>query len=262
MSGDMDRTKRSIADAPNAGAAGEPPVARLRILVVDDDIVDFEALQRALKRMETYRVEAVWAKNPEKARYYLETREFDVVFVDYHLGLNTGSRLLQEMGGREARHVAILITGLASRHVQQMALMAGAVHCMSKDEIDARTLETAIRYALFTHALEQKLYRQVIEHKLAQNAVEQQLLQHARALSVQADELLAVADAIEAALHARDDSTLRQRIAQLRGHAGELRGSAQTLAARERADRVRPPALGDEPEPGAQYPPPDGHEGH
>lgn len=207
-----------------------PEGGSLRVLVVDDDIVDFEAMQRSLKRMETYQIEAVWAKNPEVARYRLATDKFDVVFVDYHLGLNTGSALMQEIGGRESRHVLILISGMISRHVQHMALMAGAIHCMSKDEIDPRSLEKAIRYALYTHALEQRLYTQLIGHKLNQHSLEQKMIQLARELEEKGESLMRSAHLIEQTLQfdEKSSSVLRQ-VSNIRETGRELKERARNM---------------------------------
>lgn len=190
---------------PNSNDA-LPEGGLLRILIVDDDIVDFEAIQRALRNMRLYRVETEWAKNTEVARYKLRKSEYDVVFVDHHLGLDTGSTLIREIGGREARHVIILITARPSSHVQKIAMNAGALHFMSKDEIGPLTLEAVLRYSLYTHELEQRLHAQLIGHMQVQHEQRQELTQMARECDARGERLMRAASIIEQAAHGRADT--------------------------------------------------------
>lgn len=148
----------------------------LRVLVVDHDGVDLPALQHALNRIEAYETDVVPARSVEDTRILLKTRQFDVVFVSQPAGSRADPALVQELGGREADHVLILITRQADASIRNMALMAGTIHSIDRNDFEPRVLETVIRYALFSHRLEQRLYGRLIVHKQAQEQLTQKLL--------------------------------------------------------------------------------------
>jgi DNA-binding NtrC family response regulator len=126
----------------------------LRVLVVDDDFGDYDAVARCLRRMDNFQAQFTRAKTLEAARRLVADNVYDVYLIDYNLGAECGIRFLQEVGGRSGRTVAILLTGLLDRHVHENALRAGAISCINKSDLSPRLLETTIRYALYTHRIE------------------------------------------------------------------------------------------------------------
>lgn len=126
----------------------------LRVLVVDDDFGDYDAVARSLRKMDYFKAEFVRAKTLEAARRLMADTVFDVYLIDYNLGAECGARFVQEIGGRSGRGVAILLTGLIDRQVHDNALRAGAIGCINKADLSPRMLETTIRYALYTHRVE------------------------------------------------------------------------------------------------------------
>jgi DNA-binding NtrC family response regulator len=126
----------------------------VRVLVVDDDFGDFDAVARALRKMDHLKAEFTRAKTLEAARRLISENTYDVYLIDYNLGAECGVRFLQEIGGRSGQAVAILLTGLLDRQVHDNALRAGAIGCINKSDLSPRLLETTIRYAMYTHRLE------------------------------------------------------------------------------------------------------------
>lgn len=88
---------------------------------------------------------------------------FDVAFIDYDLGQETGARFLEEIGGRSGQTVPILVTGLSDRSVQGVALEAGAVAIINKADMTPLLLETTIRTALHTRDIELRLCEMITE---------------------------------------------------------------------------------------------------
>lgn len=127
---------------------------QLKVLIVEDDFGDYDAVARALRKIEQFEVSAVRAKTLEAARLLISEHTFDVMLIDYNLGTESGARLLKEIGGRGSRSVAILLTGLIDRGVHEIALQAGAIGCINKSDLSPTLLETTIRSALYTHRLE------------------------------------------------------------------------------------------------------------
>lgn len=137
----------------------------VRVLVVEDDFGDYDVVARALARMRHFQAATTRANTLEAARLLLSKHVYDVILVDYQLGLDCGVRLLQEIGGRGAAAVPILMTSLPDHEVQERALRAGAIGCIDKSDLSATLLETTIRYALYTHKLEGQISR--LLHTLA-----------------------------------------------------------------------------------------------
>jgi DNA-binding NarL/FixJ family response regulator len=129
----------------------------VNILVVEDDFGDYDAVARALRKMDHFEAKATRAKTLEAARRLIADTAYDVYLIDYNLGAESGARLLQELGGRSSRGVCILLTGLIDRDVHEIALRAGAIGCINKADLSPSLLETTIRYALYTHRLEAQI---------------------------------------------------------------------------------------------------------
>lgn len=129
----------------------------LSVLVVEDDFGDYDAVARALRKMESYKATAIRAKTLEAARLAARETNFDVYLIDYNLGVDSGARFIQEIGGRESRSVPILLTGLLEREVHDIAMRAGAICCINKADLSPGLLETTIRYARYTHQRETEM---------------------------------------------------------------------------------------------------------
>lgn len=126
----------------------------IRVLVVEDDFGDYDATLRALRKMIRFRAVTTRAKTLEAARQLMGEHRYDVLLVDYNLGVDCGARLLHEIGGRLAGSAPILLTGLVDAAVQEKALKAGAICCINKIDLSPSLLEATIQSALFTHQLE------------------------------------------------------------------------------------------------------------
>ena len=138
---------------------------QLDVLVVDDDFGDYDAVARALRKVESFEISVTRAKTVEAARKLVQERSFDIYFIDYNLGAESGARIFQEIGGRSSRGAAILLTGLTNREVQEIALRAGAICCVNKSDISPTMLETTMRCAIYTHRLEAKLRSLLVQTK-------------------------------------------------------------------------------------------------
>ena len=131
-----------------------PSVRMIRVLVVEDDFGDYDATLRALAKMVRFRAATTRAKSIEAARHLMSEHRYDVLLVDYNLGVDCGARLLHEIGGRLAGSAPILLTGLIDATIQEEALKAGAICCINKIDLSPSLLEATIQSALFTHKLE------------------------------------------------------------------------------------------------------------
>ena len=139
----------------------------ISVLVIEDDYADFLLLERTFQQLESYEADLYHAPSLERAREILMQRSFDLAIVDFWLGLDTGVRVLNEIGGRAGHLAAILLTGVPGHYVKQSALKAGAICCIDKNQLTPSLLENTIRSTLHTHRIEQKIRATVVELELA-----------------------------------------------------------------------------------------------
>lgn len=129
----------------------------LHVLVVEDDDEDFLVLKRHLEPMDDFDAKIARAKTLDDAMDMAEKSDFHIALVDYWLGADTGPRVLEGLGGRHGALPTILVTGLSHDAYKKAAMKAGAIHCLSKDDINTTLLQDTIRSVLHTHELESRL---------------------------------------------------------------------------------------------------------
>ncbi|MGK0220667.1 MAG: CheY-like chemotaxis protein [Planctomycetota bacterium] len=153
---------------------------RARILLVDDNEVDFVFTRRMLSRLSTgdpmsshYMVE--WSPGVDEALVALESERHDVCLVDYQLGDRNGLDLLREARRRGMRVPMILLTGRGDPDVDAQAMALGAAGYLDKETIDPEQLDRALRYALTRETLIQDLLEQneelLHQHRLTELAL-------------------------------------------------------------------------------------------
>jgi response regulator RpfG family c-di-GMP phosphodiesterase len=137
------------------------PDRELKSLALEDSFADYDLLRRTLLKTNTFRFHLTRARTLEEARLAQAQQQFDLAFIDYNLGVESGVRFLQELGGREGETIPILITGLPDPQIYDVALKAGALGLINKTDLTPTLLETTLRSALHTKAVERK-FRQII----------------------------------------------------------------------------------------------------
>ena len=132
----------------NSCPSASPDRTEINVLVVDDSADDYKAISRLLSRLDGYTVTTTRASSGLAARSGVATSRYDVVIADYRLGPETGVDVIRSIIRQRPAIAPILISGNLSPEVQKAALNAGAIHCMDKDWLTTKTLESAIRAAL------------------------------------------------------------------------------------------------------------------
>jgi CheY-like chemotaxis protein len=122
----------------------------LRILLVEDDHEDARLFQRRCPAH--FQVEH--ASSPESALTLLGSARWDLCFVDYRLGVDTGLELVRTLRARGLRLPLVLITGQDIDTLGDNALLTGATEFLSKDAISARELDRVARWALIRRHVE------------------------------------------------------------------------------------------------------------
>jgi two-component system, cell cycle response regulator len=118
-----------------------------RVLVIDDDSLQFRLLQEHFKNFRVGTHELVWAETYDDGLAKLTTGDFAVCLLDYRLGERDGLQLLREATQAGCRTPIVFLTAESSGDVDIQAMEAGALDYLVKGEISPRSLERSLRYA-------------------------------------------------------------------------------------------------------------------
>jgi signal transduction histidine kinase/CheY-like chemotaxis protein len=133
---------RSIAPVPSL----------IRVLVVDDDDLDFLTVKRFLQKPQgAFAFEVIHAKSLEEAFVNVKGDCFDIAVVDYYLGPACGLDLVGRLGGRNSDTPMIVLTGSHDPRVLGEIIDAGITNYISKDELDGDHLRQLLVSAIEQH---------------------------------------------------------------------------------------------------------------
>lgn len=131
-----------LRDAPpKEKPAQPPPLAGLRLLVVDDDLSTLHMLQVALGR---FGADVRSATSADEAFEELSRRPFDAIVSDIGLPGEDGCALIRRLREAENPVSAIALTAYASDHERERALTAGFQSWLTKP-IDPAALAAEVR---------------------------------------------------------------------------------------------------------------------
>lgn len=120
----------------------------LRILIIEDDRLQFRVTERMLAGARTARFAVEWARTFDDGLRLLLEGGHAACLLDYQLGERDGLELLREARAKGCHTPVIFLTAESSDHVDEAAMEAGASDYLVKGEITSRLLERAIRYSL------------------------------------------------------------------------------------------------------------------
>lgn len=119
-----------------------------RVLVIDDDRLQFRLVQAHFSRFQAGTYELDWSETYEDGLARLLTGGYAVCLLDYRLGEKDGLQLIREAAEAGCRTPIVFLTAESSGNVDIQALDAGALDYLVKGEISPRSLERSLRYAL------------------------------------------------------------------------------------------------------------------
>jgi signal transduction histidine kinase len=185
---------------------------RIRVLLVEDDDVDYLAFKRLL-REQKLPYDHVRASSLAEARNILKAQAFDVALLDYRLADGTAFDLFEEI----PRQIPfVIVTGSGDEEIAVQAMKAGASDYLIKDAesgwlktlsltvrnaIKARRAEEALKLA---HAeLEQRVYQRTEQFLTANQQLQQEIEQRKKAeeLLIQSERLKAIAELAAGVAH-------------------------------------------------------------
>jgi PAS domain S-box-containing protein len=142
----------------------------VRILVVDDDDTDFFIIREYIKGIPNQNFLVDQCRHYDEALSLIRQKKYDLYFIDYRLGAQTGLDLLRNALFQGCDEPLILLTGKGNSAIDHEAMELGAADYLLKSEISSENLDRSIRYALTRAAVlsalrtSERKYRAVFEH--------------------------------------------------------------------------------------------------
>lgn len=120
----------------------------LKILLIDDDRMQFRLVQAHFKNFHADHYELEWAATYETGLEKLLGGTHAACLLDYQLGERDGLQLIREAVARGCRTPIVFLTAETAERVDIEAMNAGALDYLVKGEINPRMIERSLRYAL------------------------------------------------------------------------------------------------------------------
>lgn len=142
----------------------------LRILIVEDDLIDRKMLERLLAQSSLGRCAVQNAERLAGAVELLQNHPFDVVLLDLGLPDSQGMESAVRLQAQAPQTPIIVLSGLDDANVATQAVQIGVQDYLIKGQVDASLLMRAIRYALERKKAERQLqatelrYRTIFEN--------------------------------------------------------------------------------------------------
>ena len=119
-----------------------------RVLVIDDDRMQFRLLKEHFKNFQRGSYELDWSETYEDGLARLLKGGYAVCLLDFQLGPRDGLQLIREAAAGGNTTPIVFLTAESSDNVDIQAMEAGALDYLLKNEISPRSLERSLRYAL------------------------------------------------------------------------------------------------------------------
>ena len=130
----------------------------MKVLIVDDDVVDRQIVKRALL-LGSVSYELVEAETVDEGLALYASQHFDLVMVDFRMPGRDGIELVMAIreGDKEKSSAVVMMSNSEDEQVALDAIRAGAQDFILKSELSASRLRRAILHAQTRFDLEQQL---------------------------------------------------------------------------------------------------------
>ncbi len=124
------------------------PSSPVNVLIVDDSIHDYRSLSVMIGTNSDNTYEFDWARNSEEAECKLEEGGYEIVAVDYNLGLEEGSEVIERLAKNYPGSAYIMVTGNQDPDVYKRGIRAGAVNFVQKNKDCGVIFDRMAQYAV------------------------------------------------------------------------------------------------------------------
>lgn len=119
-----------------------------RVLVIDDDRLQFRLVQEHFRNFRRGTYELAWSETYEDGLARLLSGDYAVCLLDFRLGEKDGLQLIREAKRKGCNTPIVFLTAESSENIDIQAMEAGALDYLVKGEISPGSLERSLRYAL------------------------------------------------------------------------------------------------------------------
>lgn len=120
---------------------------RLRILAIDDDLIDRLAVRRAIEQSGLV-ADVFEASTASEAMASVAEQRFDCLLLDHDLGGTTGIEIAQQLRATGNLTPIVFVTGQQNEELLQAAVDAGVTDFFPKGDLSPRRLALRIRFAI------------------------------------------------------------------------------------------------------------------
>ncbi len=131
------------------------------VLVVEDDLVDYKAVERALSRYSDPMFLLQRAESMEKGKRMLEGNDYDAVILDLGLPDVTGMDSIVHFQANAPETPIVVLTGQGDTRMASGAVGLGAEDFLLKSELGPERLEEKLRLAMERHRTKLSALRSV-----------------------------------------------------------------------------------------------------
>ncbi len=133
-----DKTHRSASITP----------LPLRILHIEDDMIDKRLVQKILKAIPVYSVDCDHVDSMNTALSSLKSQDYDVILLDMRLPDGFGLDLIRAVKDIAPDKPIVILSGVDDMELTLKAVQYGAQEYLVKDELNSNVLMRSIRYAI------------------------------------------------------------------------------------------------------------------
>lgn len=137
----------------------------LRILIIDDDVIDRRQMERLVRKSAVAISEIHHAAHLDEADDLMGHMIFDIVFLDLNLPDSDGINTVDIVHHKDPNAAIIVVTGEGGETLGLEAVAVGAQDYLVKDEFDAATLTKTVRYAVERRQAENVLSESEQRHR-------------------------------------------------------------------------------------------------
>jgi diguanylate cyclase (GGDEF)-like protein len=127
-----------------------PPSAPqpLRILHVEDDMIDTRMVQKILSAIPVYHIDCDHAPSINSALTSLKQQDYDIILLDMRLPDGFGLELIKAVKEIAPEKPIVILSGVSDMDLTLKAVQYGAQEYLVKDELNSNILMRSIRYAM------------------------------------------------------------------------------------------------------------------
>lgn len=149
-------------------APAVPLPSRYKVLFIEDDPEDARLVKRMLKKIVPQTMDLVWVATLEEAIESADETQYDAVLIDFYLGGSTAVSFLGNKPRNLARSAFVMLTGRDADLIEEISYDLGIDFYVTKENLDARILERAVRYAIRNKEQQNRMgdFSRILAHDL------------------------------------------------------------------------------------------------